>query len=559
MFKDNYNKQNEKIEFNYEDTEEKEFYEFGAHFKYKDLFNKLNELKKKCENIYKIRNNQNNINIDRISGKSRNIQLNNHIRSINIYFGDKNKKNVNNVIVKIKTNKTSILPKSEGINQRLKLNNHVDKVNLEKKNIKNEEIQNNIINQKIQNKNFNVKKIETKSSSHPKRNNLVTVSLLLKNKEKENKKASNINVKSISSSHSKNKKETFNIKTNHLKKKLQNNLNYNNIHINNNYNYYKNNIRQNLSSRGKDKKFNINCKKSTKINNKKNIAVTTSKCIKTIAKSNIDLFSLNSSKTNRSKGKQTKSNSASNEKKSTSNKIKYPKNNINIIKQSENKMKKNSNTNSTVKKNKIKSQRSSISKNNDVNSKNNSQSNQKFNDCEKITQNLFKNKNLKHQLKYSSPNNYTNTSINKTNISIIKNKITTPNVTVFLDYQNNDKLKNEQKKSISRNNNNSKFNINNTTLNKANNKKNAPQISKMKKQIEIMKKNIYTNSLKKQIIISSNINVNCTFNNSMNKSKYKLTNKHKINNFRKKDFVGNSLKCENYKLFDKNKFDIKKI
>ena len=46
MFKDNYNKQNEKIEFNYEDTEEKEFYEFGAHFKYKDLFNKLNELKK---------------------------------------------------------------------------------------------------------------------------------------------------------------------------------------------------------------------------------------------------------------------------------------------------------------------------------------------------------------------------------------------------------------------------------------------------------------------------------------------------------------------------------
>ena len=91
-FKDNYNKQNEKIEFNYEDTEEKEFYEFGAHFKYKDLFNQLNELKKKCENIYKIRNNQNNINIDRISGKSRNIQLNNHIRSINIYFGDKNKK-----------------------------------------------------------------------------------------------------------------------------------------------------------------------------------------------------------------------------------------------------------------------------------------------------------------------------------------------------------------------------------------------------------------------------------------------------------------------------------
>ena len=77
MLKNNYNKQNEKIEYNYDDTEEKEFYEFGAHFKYKDLFNKLNELKKKCENIYKIRNNQNNINIDRISGKSRNIQLNN--------------------------------------------------------------------------------------------------------------------------------------------------------------------------------------------------------------------------------------------------------------------------------------------------------------------------------------------------------------------------------------------------------------------------------------------------------------------------------------------------
>ena len=72
-----------------------------------------------------------------------------------------------------------------------------------------------------------------------------------------------------------------------------------------------------------------------------------------------------------------------------------------------------------------------MSKQREINSSNSKSNSQYYNECEKLSKNLFKNKNLKHQLKYSSPSYY-NTSINKTNSSIIKKKIATPNVTVFL-------------------------------------------------------------------------------------------------------------------------------
>ena len=171
------NNKNENIED--EDSEKNEFFEFGAHFKYEDLYNKLNELKKKLESLNQSKNNISKNNIKRIPGKSRNIQLNNHIRSINIYLGDKNKKNNN--LVKINSNKTSILPKTEEIKQ--KLNNQNEKISIEKKE-KNKNFQS-INYKKYLNKNSNGKKVETKSLSHPKKKtNLVTISLLLKNNKK---------------------------------------------------------------------------------------------------------------------------------------------------------------------------------------------------------------------------------------------------------------------------------------------------------------------------------------------------------------------------------------
>ena len=151
-----------------------------------------------------------------------------------------------------------------------------------------------------------------------------------------------------------------------------------------------------------------------------------------------------------------------------------------------------------------------MSKQREINSSNSKSNSQYYNECEKLSKNLFKNKNLKHQLKYSSPSYYTNTSINKTNSSIIKNKIATPNVTVFLDNNiqyNNDKKKNEQKKNISRN---IKYNKNNTSLNKMNK---YTSINKMKKRIDLLKQN----NCSKVTISSNNNNINNTFNNSTNK------------------------------------------
>ena len=102
------------------------FYEYGAHFKYKNLYDCLNKLKinNSYENQKKKNSNYINYNnIDNGIDKSRNIQLNNYIRSINLYL--KGKKNNNN------DNKTLILPKAEKVKERI--NNHIGKMKKEKK------------------------------------------------------------------------------------------------------------------------------------------------------------------------------------------------------------------------------------------------------------------------------------------------------------------------------------------------------------------------------------------------------------------------------------------
>ena len=152
-----------------------------------------------------------------------------------------------------------------------------------------------------------------------------------------------------------------------------------------------------------------------------------------------------------------------------------------------------------------------------------------------MTKDLLKNKNLKHQLKYSSPSYHINTSINKTNSSLIKNKIATPNVTVFLDsnIQYNEKKKNELIKSINGNINSINCKCNNTSLNKNNN--NCPSI-KRRKQIDLIKNNIKNNSIKKKVITSSNTNINSTFNSSINKSLNHMY-KNKVNHIKKNELL----------------------
>ena len=114
----NDNNEIDDIENDDEQTISHQFFEYGAHFKYENL----KELKKNSDNMnhLNINRNQSN-NPNRIPPRSRNIQLNNQIRSINIYFKDKSKnKNGNNPYnLKTRTNKTSIFPKTEGIKHKL--------------------------------------------------------------------------------------------------------------------------------------------------------------------------------------------------------------------------------------------------------------------------------------------------------------------------------------------------------------------------------------------------------------------------------------------------------
>ena len=481
-----------------EEKENKNIYEYGAHFKYQDLYNKLFILKKKSDNLNLLKNTYNSLNDPNIiPGKSRNIQLNNRIRSINIYLKEKNKnKNVNKAHnLKVKTNKTSFLLKSERIKS---LNKQIEKVIKEKKNKK--ENKNNYINNK---------KKENKSSSHPKRSTLVNFTNQYKNK-----KNSITNKKSISSS--KSTRDNYKIKSNRNYINKNSKLNFQNLNII----IHKQNINNKKAHSTSQKKINklkLNYGKTINNNQKNSVTVTTSKSIKKIGKNNIELFPINFM------NKNMKSKSISNEKKS--NKLINQK----LEKSRNNNIKYKDNTFISIKKKKYISQNNSLKRN----SKSNPITNRKKYEYEKLSQKLIKNKNLKNRLKYTTPNNYSNTSINKINSSLIKNKIITPNVTVILDNKFNEKKKIEQKKNISRNNIH-KEKSNNTFLNKKNNNI-ALSILKMKKQINLLKKNTFSNSIKKKIISSSNSNINSTFN-STNKSLNQIY-KNNINPFKKNNLL----------------------
>ena len=167
----------------------KQFYEYGAHFKYENLYETLNKLK--IRNLSgneerKISNNKKNT----LDVKSRNIKLNNQMRSINLYLG--NNKN--------KENKTSLLPKTDNLKHNI--NNHNEKINNKKTIKKEEKNSKNNIHKKNNNKG------NAKSRSQPKR---ITIQNISKN---EFKKILDSNSNSLKISTLSNKKNNYyNIKT----------------------------------------------------------------------------------------------------------------------------------------------------------------------------------------------------------------------------------------------------------------------------------------------------------------------------------------------------------
>ena len=180
----------------------KQFFEYGAHFKYENLFETLNKLK--IRNLSgneerKLFNNKRNT----LEVKSRNIKLNHQMRSINLYLGNNNKEN-----------KTSLLPKTNNIKHRI--NNHNEKINkstsqpkrIIMKNISKNEFK------KILDSNSNSLKISTLSNKQSKYYNIKTENINFDKKYQLN----NLKKKKInSSSQSKNRK-------NQVKTKVNNNL-----------------------------------------------------------------------------------------------------------------------------------------------------------------------------------------------------------------------------------------------------------------------------------------------------------------------------------------------
>ena len=373
------------------------FYEYGAHFKYKNLYDCLKKLKinKSYENEKKIFSNYINYNnIDNGIDKSRNIQLNNYIRSINLYL--KGKKN------NYHDNKTLILPKAEKVRERI--NNHIEKIKKDKKDSK---------------KNSN-SKYKIKSTGHPKRTTFFNMSLHFK---KEVKKFIDSYSKSTSLNQSTNKKSN-----NH-------NINTVNNKINKKLKFSSDKKKVNSSSQGKNKRNQIK-----KILKNLDFMNDTSEIIKSICLNRFDFLSIKGITKKNFKNNFNKEKARSTKKLENQNFIKKD-----ILQTSMNNFRFNSRTVSP-----------NIHKSN--NNKNFSKIKNNFNKYDKIlSKNYFIEKCLKHNKLKNSSIGYINTSINKTNISDIKNKITNPNISISLDNALKYKKKNFSKNS--NNTNNSKLNI----------------------------------------------------------------------------------------------------
>ena len=476
----------------------KQFYEYGAHFKYENLCETLNKLK--IRNLSgneerKLSNNKRNT----LDVKSRNIKLNNQMRSINLYLG--NNKN--------KENKTSLLPKTDNIKH--KINNQNEIIN-NKKTIKKEE---NINKNNFHKKNNN--KGNAKSSSQPKR---ITIQNISKNEFKKilDSNSNSLKISTLSNKQSK----YYNIKTEN---------------INFDKKYQLNNLKKKkINSSSQSKNRNNQVKKT--INNNLNLMNEKSEIINNICLKPIDYLSLSKNFDKR----KNESNSNSKSKNLTKEKLR-PKStqkmeSKNIIKKKLLKISKNKNE---LLDSKSKSRTISSKGDKKCNSKKKliSKTKNNINKNDKLSKNIFLNKSFKNKIKYSSIN-YINTSINKTN----DNKIKTinQNATITIDKlsreKNNKKLSKITKKMISRNNIYSDLNLT-TSLNK--NQILISPTSKIKKQIEGNKKSnknpLGDNSLILKKIKNDEINnktiknKNTSYNigdykkkNSKNKDKNKDTN-----------------------------------
>ena len=373
------------------------FYEYGAHFKYKNLYDCLNKLK--INNSYenerkKISNNNNYNNIDNGIDKSRNIQLNNYIRSINLYL--KGKKNNDD------DNKTLILPKAEKVKDRM--NKHIEKMKKDKKDSK---------------KNSNPK-YKNKSTSHPKRTTFFNMSLHFK---KEVKKFIDSYSKSTSLNHSSNKKSN-----NH-------NINTVNNKINKKLKFSSDKKQINSSSQGKIRRNQIK-----KILQNLDFMNDTSELIKSICLNRFDFLSIKGISKKKYQNNYNKEKARSTKKLENHNFIKkdFFQTSMNNFKFNSRKVSPNivkSNNNKTVAK-----QKNNLNKYDKI-----------------LSKNYFVEKCLKHNKIKNSSVGYINTSINKTNISDIKNKITNPNVSISLD--NALKYKKINFSKNSKNTNNSNLNV----------------------------------------------------------------------------------------------------
>ena len=462
----------------------KQFFEYGAHFKYENLFETLNKLK-----IRNLSGNEErklfNYKRNTLEVKSRNIKLNHQMRSINLYLGNNNKEN-----------KTSLLLKTNNIKHRI--NNHNEKIN-DKKTIKKEEK-----NSKISIYKKNNNKGNAKSTSQPKR-------IIMKNISKnEFKKILDSNSNSLKISTLSNKQSKYyNIKTENInfdKKYQLNNLKKKKI---------------NSSSQSKNRKNQV----KTKVNNNLHLVNDKSEIINNICSKPIDYLSLSK---NLDKIK-NESNSNSKSKNLTKEKLR-PKStqkmeSKNIIKKKLLKISKNKNDLLDSKSRTISSKG-----NKNCNSKKKliSKTKNNINKYDKLSKNIFINKSFKNKIKYSSIN-YINTSINKSNDN--KMKTINQNTTITIDNlskeKKNKKLSTITKKLISRNNIYSDLNLT-TSLNQ--NQNLISPTSKIKQSIEGNKINNKNSSIENSLILKK-IN-NCKIINSNIKNKnnsYHIGDKKKNN------------------------------
>ena len=335
------NNDNEKINDN-------NYFDFKAHFKYKDLVEALNSLNNKKSHYSslneEIKGNTNKQDNTKII--SRNIMMNNYDNYLRFIEESKNNDILTNLQTKINKNKTSYFPKTESIKNNIffKFKKNEERKNInEKKSISKykSKSKSKSKEKKYSNKSGKISKEENSKLNHGKYYNLINISSIKSrhkhnNNGKKNSKSSSKNkrinkknkIESETHSNSNNKKILTKKENNFIKRKTFQNMNINitrkrsnNIKIINKQSNEK--IKQNINKRNKSKenqknKYN-NIKNILNINqNTKNISSNKEKAHSTSIsrkrnktpqkiKKNINIFETNNIKTlNRSKKSKSK-------------------------------------------------------------------------------------------------------------------------------------------------------------------------------------------------------------------------------------------------------------